>query len=142
MADTKARGQQLLRTDDSTPGVVKFYVRSEADAAKAFIAQVDVLKIPGPDGLTLEDDEFPPSHPVVNLARHGATQNILDSSNKLEGQARVDYVREACRVVQSGGWASAPVDETKLRENVINGMMKLGLTRAAAEAAIAAGFKK
>lgn len=120
--ENKSRGTQLLRTDDSTPGVVKFYDRRQADAAKAFVAQVDVTKLS--------------REALVRAAVHGLTQNILDASNKLEGDERVKFVRQACGIVQAGGWASAPVDEAKLRENIISGMMKMGFTREAAIAAI------
>jgi hypothetical protein len=123
----KTRGVQLLRTDDSTPGKVKFYDRRQEDVTKAFIAEVDVTKL-SRDAL-------------LRAAVHGLTQNILDASNKLEGDARVKYVKDACRIVQDGGWASAPVDEEKLRENALAALMKLGLNKEAALAAINAPKK-
>jgi len=144
MADNKTRGTQLLRTDDSVPGVVKFYDRRQTDVAKAFVAEVSIIRMLGDSmqkaGMGEEDatevlstDGFTA---VIRAAVHGVTQNILDASNKLEGDERVAFIRKACTIVQSGGWASAPVDEAKQRENVISGMMKLGFTREAALAAL------
>jgi hypothetical protein len=124
MADNKTRAIQLLRTDDSIEGKVRFYDRRQTDVNKAFVAEVDVSKLD--------------RKALLRLAVHGATQNILDSSNKLEGDERVTFVRKACATVQQGGWSSAPVDEAKLQENVVNGLMKMGFTREAALAAIAA----
>ena len=123
--ETKARGIQLIRTDDSTPGLVKFYDRRQTAVALAFIAQVDVTMIPDDQGDTLTDAGFSAKHPIVSAARHGITQNLLDSSNKLEGDARVDFIRQQCKVVQSGGWASAPVDSAKLVENAKSAILKL-----------------
>lgn len=111
MADTKARGIQLIRTDDTTPGVVKFYDRRETDAKKAFIGQVDVAKMPAATRTA--------------YAVHGVTQNMLDSSNKLEGDARVAYIKTTCAQVESGTWASAPVDQAKLKQNAIDAIRKL-----------------
>ena len=128
--DTKTRGTQLLRTDDSTPGMVRFYDRRQNDVNKAFVGQVDIAK------MLKAGEHLQPDSPIVKAAVHGITQNILDSSNKLEGDERVAFVRKACATVQAGGWASAPVDEAKARENAINALMKLGFTREAAVAAV------
>lgn len=129
MADAnKGRGTQLLRTDDSIPGMVRFFDRRVTDVKAAYIAQVDVSQL---DRAAL-----------LKAAVHGITQNILDSSNKLEGDARVAFVKKACTVVQNGGWSSTPVDEDTLRKNAIEAFVKMGLTRAAAEAAVAAATKK
>lgn len=137
MADAnKTRGMQLLRTDDSLPGCVRFYDRRQTDVNKAFIAQVSLESLAIRAGVTKEllgKDEM---KAIMRAAVHGVTQNILDSSNKLEGDARVTFVRNACRIVQDGGWASAPVDEEKQRENAIAALMKLGFTKDAAIAAI------
>jgi hypothetical protein len=153
MADaTKTRGQQLIRTDDKIPGRVRFLRRDIEDVAKASIAEIDVMLIPHEveaevDGeavkvnVTLASLGFPPAHPIVAAAVHGYTQNVLDSSNKLDGQARVDFIRKACGLIQAGGWASAPQDDAKVRENAISGLMKLGLSRAAAEAAVTSATK-
>lgn len=138
---TKTRGQQLIRTDDKVPGRVRFFRRDEADAAKAAIAEIDVMLIPGTDGDTLANRGVDPKHPIVAAAVHGYTQNVLDSSNKLDGQARVDFIKKACGTIQAGGWASAPADDAKVRENAINALMKMGFPRAAAEAAVAAAPK-
>ena len=121
------RGIQLFRTDDTVPGRVSFYDRRVADAKAAHVVTVDVMTIPGPEGKTLTDLGVPPSHPVVTQAVHGVTQNILDSSNKLEGTARVNAVREMGAHVQSGGWASAPVDEAAARKKAYDAIMKLPL---------------
>lgn len=110
---TKARPAQLIRTDDSTPGVVRFYDRRQPDAKLAFIAEVDVRKMT-PDTLH-------------RAARHGVTQNLLDASNKLEGNARVAFIKAQCAIVQQGGWASAPVDEAALIQRAIDALTKLGV---------------
>lgn len=116
--ETKSRGTQLLRTDDSTAGRVKFYDRRQADVGKAYIAEVDVSKLS--------------REALERAAVHGITQNILDSSNKLDGDARVAFVKDAARIVQQGGWASAPQDTAKVRENAIAALTKLGFTIEAA----------
>lgn len=110
--ETKSRGIQLIRTDDAVQGIVRFYDRREEDVKKAFISEVDVTKLS--------------TEALYRAARHGITQNLLDSSNKLEGDARVNFIREQSRIVQNGGWASAPVDAAKLRENAISALTKLG----------------
>ena len=92
-AETKTRGMQLIRTDVQG-SVIRFYDRREEDVEQAFIAQVDVAELG--------------EAPLYRAATHGLTQNLLDSSNKLEGNARVEHIRQQCRVVQAGGWASAP----------------------------------
>ena len=55
MANTTAikgtRPAQLIRTDDSVPGVVSFYDRREADVEKALIGSVEVPR------MGLRDDE-------------------------------------------------------------------------------------
>jgi hypothetical protein len=137
MADAnKSRGIQLLRTDDSVAGAVSFYDRRQANVAQAFIAKVSMESLAIAAGVTKEALAHDGMKAVLRAAVHGVTQNILDASTKLEGDARVKFVRDACRIVQNGGWASAPVDEEKLRENTISAMMKLGFTREAAIAAL------
>ncbi len=120
---TKARAIQLIRTDDATPGLVKFFDRREADVKKAFIGQVDVTKLS--------------QEALYRAARHGLTQNLLDSSNKLEGDARRDFIAKACVTVQNGGWSSAPVDEAKQVENAISALTKLGFSAEVAAQMIA-----
>lgn len=131
---TKTRGQVLLRADDKVSGVVSFYDRREADVAKAFIGKIDVNAML-PAGVVI------PPH-VIKAACHGYTQNMLDSSNKLEGNERVAYVRKTCAIVQAGGWASAPMDEAAIRENAIAGLVKLNIPRAQAEAIVAKNMPK
>ena len=140
------RGIQLLRTDDSVSGVVKFYDRRVEDAQRAFVGEVSVsnmiveaLNAAGiGNKLTNEQIEQLGVNlaPVIRAAVHGITQNILDSSNKLDGDERRDYVRKMCAVVQSGGWASAPQDESALRKRAIDALVKMGLTLQAATAAV------
>jgi hypothetical protein len=143
---TKTRGTQLIRTEVVRfyrRNVVRFYRRDVTDAAQAFIAEINIWAIPDGEGNTLEEsaERFADNHPIVRAAVHGYTQNVLDSSNKLDGQARVDFIAKACKQIQAGGWASAPTDDAKVRENAIKALMKLGLTQAAAEAAVDAAPK-
>lgn len=139
---TKTRGTQLIRTDDKIPGRVRFFRRDVEDVNKAYIAEINVREIPDANGTTMARLGLPSDHPAVAAAVHGYTQNVLDSSNKLDGQARVDFIAKACGLIQQGGWASAPQDDAKVKENAIAGLMKLGLTRAAAEAAVNSATKK
>ena len=125
---TKSRPAQLIRTDDSSRGIVRFYDRREADQQSAFIGAVDVSKLP--------------QEALFRAARHGITQNILDASNKLTGDDRVDFIRQACATVQGGGWASAPVDAATAREKVVAALMKLGIYTQAQAEAIADGQVK
>lgn len=122
MADaTKTRGTQLIRADRTVSGVVTFYDSREKDAAKAKIGEV---KFPA--------DVVAPAH-VIKAAIHGWTQNILDSSNKLEGDARVKFVKEACTLIAGGGWASAPVDEEAAKtaaRTAIDKMVSQGVIKA------------
>lgn len=90
---TKTRGIQLIRSD-MQGSIIRFFDRREENVQKAFIAQVDVADL-GQAAL-------------YRAAGHGLTQNLLDSSNKLEGDARIEHIRNQCRIVQAGGWASAP----------------------------------
>lgn len=131
----KTRGTQLIRTDDSIPGVVTFYDRRQTNVVLARIGSINVFQMLETAGL---DPADVPAH-IVRAAIHGYTQNMLDSSNKLEGDDRVAYIRKTCMIVTEGGWASAPVDETKARENAIAALMKLGFSREKAEAAVSAG---
>lgn len=155
---TKTRGTQLIRTDDKVRGQVTFYRRDVEDAAKARIATIDVMvipqerEIPDPEGgetplkvtVTLAALGFPSDHPVIAAAVHGYTQNVLDSSNKLDGQARVDFIVKACSTIQAGGWASAPQDDAKIRENAEAALRKMyaqmGLTPEAINAAVKAAM--
>jgi hypothetical protein len=86
---TKTRGQQLVKTEQT--GTVQRFFRRDTGA---FIGAFDTAKLP--DGA------------LHRAAMHGLTQNLLDSSNKLEGQARCDHIARQCEIVQAGGWASAP----------------------------------
>ena len=114
---TKARAIRLVRTDDSTPGKVKFYDRRETDVSKAFVAEIDVTKLS--------------TEALHRAARHGITQNILDASNKLEGDERIAFIRKSAAAVQAGGWASAPVDEAKARETLLKAAAAFGIDPAA-----------
>lgn len=133
---TKTRTPTLIRTDDKVPGVVSFYDRRVEDVNKAFIGRVDVAK------MLKVDERLMPGSPLIKAAIHGITQNILDSSNKLEGDERVAYIKSACKIVQEGGWASAPVDLAAARENAISALVKLNIPRAQAEAMVAAQMPK
>lgn len=118
--DTKTRGTQLIKTERDELGIVRFFDRRDGK----FIGSVDVTR--------LEEKA------LHRAALHGITQNILDSSNKLDGDERVAFIRDACEVSQSGGWASAPssIDPEKAREAAIKAFMAMGLTRDAAIAAV------
>lgn len=139
---TKTRGTQLIRTDDKIPGVVRFYRRDVEDVTKAFVAQIDVRTIKDAAGTMAA--VLPSDHPVIAAAVHGYTQNVLDSSNKLDGQARVDFIVKACSTIQAGGWASAPQDDAKIRENAEAALRKMyaqmGLTPEAINAAVKAAM--
>ena len=141
---TKSRGTQLIRTDDKISGCVRFYRRDMDDAQAAFIGQIDVRQIPDAAGTTMAALGVPSDHPGVKLAVHGATQNVLDSSNKLDGDARCEFIRKACATVQSGGWSSAPADDAKVRENAEAALRKMygqmGLTPEAINAAVKAAL--
>lgn len=129
------RGIQLIRTDDTIPGRVRFYDRRQTDVKLAFIAEVDVMEIPDANEITWSDlvlaqetaGETPPAmdHPLIRAAVHGVTQNILDASNKLDGNERRDYIKRMCAHVQTGGWASAPVDEAAATKRVEEALAKL-----------------
>lgn len=89
--ETKARGAQLVKTE--TEGTtVRFFDRRNGK----FVASFDVAKL---DAKALH-----------RAAMHGLTQNILDSSNKLDGDKRLEHIAQQCGVVQAGGWASAPTE--------------------------------
>lgn len=120
-----SRGIQLIRTDDSTPGVVKFYRRDTEDVQKAYIGRVDVASMLVQAGANPGMMQHHAAKAVVKLAVHGATQNILDASNKLDGNERVDYIRKMCEHLMSGGWASAPVDEAAARKRAEEAIAKL-----------------
>lgn len=122
MATQSTRGIQLIRTDDSVSGVVRFFDRREADVKAAFIGEVIIAQMG-----TATDEELVLPDAIMRAARHGVTQNILDASNKLEGDDRVAYIASMCERVQNGGWASAPVDEEKLRANAISALIKLNI---------------
>lgn len=133
----KSRGIQLLRTDDSIPGVVRFYDRREDDVQRAFVAQFSVPAIVGfTDRDEMKELLGDGTEALLRAACHGLTQNILDSSNKLEGDERIAFVRKACATVQAGGWASAPVDEAKARQTAISALVKVGFTPEAAAAIV------
>lgn len=144
------RGQTLIRTDDTTPGVVKFYRRDETDVKKAFIAQFDVGQMlfdaviaavgqaetereaatgdaPFDFAESLWESFYsqPGTKFVIRQACHGGTQNALDSSNKLEGQARVDYIRSTVTGFGEFVWASAPIDEAASMKRAEDAIMKM-----------------
>lgn len=141
MAETKKeRGTQLIRTDESVPGRVGFYDRRVEDAKLAYIGQVDVDAMLVAAGVSA--DLLPKLAAVRKLACHGAKQNILDSSNSLEGDARRDYVRKSAAIVQNGGWASVPVDAATMVKNAVEALVKLNVPREQAEKLVAAQMKK
>lgn len=116
--ETKTRGIQLIRTDESIPGKVSFYDRRETNAQRALIGTVNIEAMPR-DG-------------VLRFAARGVTGNLLDSSNKLEGEARIEWLRGAISTANQGIMASTAVDADKLRQNAIDALVKLGMTAAAA----------
>lgn len=87
--NTKTRGAQLLKTE-TEGSTVRFFDRRNG----AFVGAVNVAKL----------DESA----LYKAALHGLTQNLLDSSNKLDGDARIEHVKTQAAIVQAGGWASAP----------------------------------
>lgn len=119
----KARAAQLIRTDDRTLNVVKFFDRREVDVNKAFIGEVDVTRIG-----CAEDEEIEVPAALSRAAIHGITQNIMDASNTLTGDERVAFIAKACVIVQQGGWASAPVDEAKATQKAIAALTALGMS--------------
>ncbi len=128
-ANQSGRGIQLIRTEDNLPlQQVSFYDRRETDVRAAFIGTIHLPTIAG---------EAMTSPAIVKAALHGYTQNVLDSSNKLTGDERVAFIRKACETINAGGWASAPQDEGKIRENAISALVKLGFSQSAAEATVA-----
>jgi hypothetical protein len=118
---TKTRGQQLLRTE-SEGTVQRFFDRRSG----AFVGAFDTAALP--EGA------------LHRAAMHGLTQNILDSSNKLDGDARIAHVKAQCEIVQAGGWASAPseVNLDTVKAKMIAAMMAKGKTHAEAAALIEA----
>lgn len=91
MTTQKTRGVQLLKTevDGST---LRIFDRRTG----AFVASVNVAEMP--------------EAALTKAALHGVTQNLLDSSNKLDGDARIEHIRRQAAIVQDGGWASAPAE--------------------------------
>lgn len=88
-AQTKTRGIQLLKTETEGATLRIFDRRSGA-----FVASVNVAQLT--EGA------------LHRAALHGITQNLLDSSNKLEGDERIAHIKAQAEIVQAGGWASAP----------------------------------
>lgn len=146
------RGTQLVRTDDSVSGKVKFFNRRETDVKKAYVSEIDIRAMAETaiEAVLADPEVTEPDAalhamverlgPVIRLAVHGATQAVLDCSNKLDGQARLDYISKMCDVVEKGGWPSAPVDEGAMRQKQIDTFVKMGLTRDAATAAVDAAL--
>jgi hypothetical protein len=89
--ENKTRGTQLLKTETEGP-TVRFFDRRSG----AFVASVNVAKLT--EGA------------LHRAALHGLTQNLLDSSNKLEGDARIVHIKAQAEIVQAGGWASSPTE--------------------------------
>lgn len=117
---TKTRGGQTIRTDRTIGGQVTFYDARIEDVA---LARIGILKVASIQGMADVVDLIP-AH-VIRATLHGYTQNILDSSNKLDGDARVDFVRKAVALIHAGGWASAPQDEAKTLRDALDGMRKM-----------------
>lgn len=86
----KTTRTHLIRTEDTGDSIVRFFDRRTGE----HIAMVDTAQLS--------------EAALQRAARHGVTQNLLDSSNKLEGDARVAFIRAQAAIVQSGGWAEAP----------------------------------
>lgn len=88
-ANNKTRGIQLLKTE-TEGSTVRFFDRRNGD----FVAAVNVAQLS--------------EAALHRAALHGLTQNLLDSSNKLEGDERVAHIKRQAEIVQAGGWATAP----------------------------------
>lgn len=85
------RGVQLLKTEVDGSTLLVFDRRDGA-----FVTAVNVAKLT--------------ETALHRAAIHGLTQNLLDSSNKLEGDARIAHIKTQAAIVQDGGWASAPTE--------------------------------
>lgn len=83
------RGVQLIKTETEGSTLRVFDRRNGA-----FVASVNVAEL---------DEKA-----LHKAALHGITQNLLDSSNKLDGDERLAHIKRQAEVVQAGGWASAP----------------------------------
>ena len=119
--NNKTRGTQLLKTE-VTGSTVRFFDRRNG----AFVAAVDVSKL-GEEAL-------------YKAALHGVTQNLMDSSNKLDGDARIAHVRQQADIVQAGGWASAPseVNIDAAKSKMIAALIATGKTPEEAAKMVAA----
>ena len=114
------RGTQLLKTE-STGTVQRFFDRRSG----AFVASFDTAKLP--------------EAALHKAAMHGLTQNLLDSSNKLEGDARIAHIKTQCEIVQAGGWASSPaeVNIDAAKAKMIAALVAMGRTHEEATKMIA-----
>jgi len=110
------RGQQLIRTDRSIPGQVTFYDAREENAQAGRIATLRLVDIAG-------DAEIPA--PIARAAIHGYTQNLLDSSNKLDGDDRVRFIRQGVETLRNGGWVSAHGGDEKAKAGAIAALEKM-----------------
>lgn len=127
MANSKAaRPGQLIKTIRDDAGVSFFDRRTEQQ-----IGRINMIE--------LRDQE--PEY-FLRAAVHGTTQNILDASNKLEGDDRVAFIAQACDLASAGSWASAPseIDPDKARAAAIKAFMALGLSPEAAASAVDAAL--
>lgn len=130
--ETKTRGQQLIRADRAVSGIVKFLDMRVENVGKALIGQVsfadvmvsELAKQSIPEDKARKMATAMPAG-IVRAAIHGWTQNLLDSSNKLEGDARVAFVKAGCETIKGGGWVSAPVDENAAKENLNKAVDKM-----------------
>lgn len=114
------RGVQLLKTevDGST---LRVFDRRDG----AFVAAVNVAKLA--------------EAALHRAAIHGLTQNLLDSSNKLEGDARIAHIKTQAAIVQDGGWASAPteVNIDAAKAKMIAALVAMGKTPEEASSMVA-----
>ena len=110
------RGTQLVRADRAISGQVTFYDAREENAAAGRIGTLRLADI-------APDADIPPA--IAKAAIHGYTQNLLDSSNKLEGDDRVEFIRRGIETLRDGGWVSAPVDEDKAKANALAALEKM-----------------
>lgn len=110
------RGQQLIRTDRAVPGQVSFYDARQENAQAGKIGTLSLARI-------APDTDIPPA--IARAAIHGYTQNLLDSSNKLDGDERVAFIRRGIETLHNGGWVAAPVDDEKAKAGAIAALEKM-----------------
>lgn len=113
------RGQQLIRTDRSTPGQVTFYDARKENAQAGKIGTLSLRRIAGDEGYESLNAA------IARAAIHGYTQNLLDSSNKLDGDDRVAFIARGIEILHNEGWVAAPVDDEKAKAGAIAALEKM-----------------